>query len=100
MHVLRPHAPRGLPRRDGPRHRVRNYDPVLLHGRAGTKRVYAVDVSKVAEMVKGVVRDNGSENAIMCVYSFLPLHWLTLQHVHSIIRGKMEDIALPDGDGA
>ncbi|KAI0783458.1 protein arginine N-methyltransferase [Abortiporus biennis] len=50
----------------------------LFAARAGAKRVFAVDASDIAEKAEKIVKANGFENVI------------------TVIRGKIEDISLPD----
>ncbi|EKM49814.1 uncharacterized protein PHACADRAFT_131660 [Phanerochaete carnosa HHB-10118-sp] len=50
----------------------------LLAARAGAKRVFAVDASDIAERAEQIVKANG------------------LGHVITVIRGKVENIQLPD----
>ncbi|KAI0698154.1 S-adenosyl-L-methionine-dependent methyltransferase [Cytidiella melzeri] len=50
----------------------------LFAARAGAKRVFAVDASDIAEKAERIVKTNG------------------LDHVIKVIRGKVEDISLPD----
>ncbi|KAL0960565.1 hypothetical protein HGRIS_005602 [Hohenbuehelia grisea] len=51
----------------------------LFAARAGAKRVIAVDASDIAEKAEKIVKANGFEDII------------------TVIRGKVEDITLPDG---
>ncbi|KAF8529315.1 S-adenosyl-L-methionine-dependent methyltransferase [Hysterangium stoloniferum] len=51
----------------------------LFAAQAGAKRVFAVDASDIAEKAESIARANNMENVI------------------TVIRGKIEDIALPDG---
>ncbi|KAF8158442.1 arginine N-methyltransferase 3 [Crassisporium funariophilum] len=51
----------------------------LFAARAGAKRVIAVDASDIAEKAEKIVKANGFENII------------------TVIRGKVEEITLPDG---
>ncbi|KAJ6554983.1 protein arginine N-methyltransferase [Mycena vulgaris] len=51
----------------------------LFAARAGAKRVFAVDASDIAEKAEKIVKANG------------------LDHIITVIRGKVEDITLPDG---
>ncbi|THH29363.1 hypothetical protein EUX98_g4825 [Antrodiella citrinella] len=51
----------------------------LFAARAGAKRVFAVDASDIAEKAERIVKANNFE------------------HVITVIRGKVEDIKLPDG---
>ncbi|KDQ49228.1 hypothetical protein JAAARDRAFT_43018, partial [Jaapia argillacea MUCL 33604] len=51
----------------------------LFAARAGAKRVFAVDASDIAEKAEKIVKDNG------------------LSDVITVIRGKVEDITLPEG---
>ncbi|EPT00251.1 hypothetical protein FOMPIDRAFT_1023851 [Fomitopsis schrenkii] len=51
----------------------------LFAARAGARRVIAVDASPIAEKAKQIVKDNGLEGVV------------------TIIRGRIEDIQLPDG---
>ncbi|KAI0345573.1 S-adenosyl-L-methionine-dependent methyltransferase [Trametopsis cervina] len=50
----------------------------LFAARAGAKRVFAVDASDIAEKAETIVKTNG------------------LDHIITVIRGKVEDITLPD----
>ncbi|KAI0072207.1 S-adenosyl-L-methionine-dependent methyltransferase [Panus rudis PR-1116 ss-1] len=50
----------------------------LFAARAGAKRVFAVDASDIAEKAKRIVKDNNLEGTI------------------TVIKGKVEDIKLPD----
>lgn len=50
----------------------------LFAAKAGAKRVFAVDASDIAERAKEIVKLNGLESVI------------------TVIRGKVEDIKLPD----
>ncbi|KAI0354833.1 S-adenosyl-L-methionine-dependent methyltransferase [Trametes cingulata] len=51
----------------------------LFAAKAGAKRVFAVDASDIAEKAAQIVKDNELDNII------------------TVIRGKVEDIKLPDG---
>ncbi|EPQ54848.1 protein arginine N-methyltransferase [Gloeophyllum trabeum ATCC 11539] len=51
----------------------------LFAARAGAKRVFAVDASKIANKARQIVKDNGYEDVI------------------TVIQGKIEDISLPEG---
>ncbi|KAJ6624377.1 protein arginine N-methyltransferase [Mycena sp. CBHHK59/15] len=51
----------------------------LFAAKSGAKRVFAVDASGIAENAEKIVKVNG------------------LDHVITVIRGKVEDIVLPDG---
>lgn len=51
----------------------------LFAARAGARRVIAVDASQIAEKAEQIVKDNGLENVV------------------TVIRGRVEDIKLPDG---
>ncbi|KAJ6584357.1 S-adenosyl-L-methionine-dependent methyltransferase [Mycena capillaripes] len=51
----------------------------LFAARSGAKRVFAVDASDIAEKAEKIVKANG------------------LDHIITVIRGKVEDITLPDG---
>jgi protein arginine N-methyltransferase 3 len=51
----------------------------LFAARSGAKRVFAVDASDIAEKAEKIVKANGLDNII------------------TVIRGKVEDITLPDG---
>lgn len=51
----------------------------LFAARGGAKRVIAVDASDIAEKAEKIVKDNG------------------LEHIITVIRGKVEDVTLPDG---
>ncbi|KAJ7465038.1 protein arginine N-methyltransferase [Mycena latifolia] len=51
----------------------------LFAARSGAKRVFAVDASDIAEKAEKIVKTNG------------------LDHIITVIRGKVEDIVLPDG---
>ncbi|KAF8121227.1 S-adenosyl-L-methionine-dependent methyltransferase [Boletus edulis] len=51
----------------------------LFAAKSGAKHVYAVDASGIAEKAEKIVRENG------------------LQDVVTVIRGKVEEIRLPDG---
>ncbi|TFK40493.1 protein arginine N-methyltransferase [Crucibulum laeve] len=51
----------------------------LFAARSGAKRVFAVDASDIAEKAEKIVKANGFEDVI------------------TVIRGKVEDITLPDG---
>ncbi|GJE92599.1 methyltransferase domain-containing protein [Phanerochaete sordida] len=51
----------------------------LFAARAGAKRVFAVDASDIADKAQQIVKANGFE------------------HVITVVRGKVEDITLPDG---
>ncbi|KAJ7205187.1 protein arginine N-methyltransferase [Mycena pura] len=51
----------------------------LVAARAGAKRVFAVDASDIAEKAERIVKANGLEDTI------------------TVVRGKVEDITLPDG---
>ncbi|KZT28706.1 S-adenosyl-L-methionine-dependent methyltransferase [Neolentinus lepideus HHB14362 ss-1] len=50
----------------------------LFAARAGAKRVFAVDASKIADKARQIVKDNGYEDVV------------------TVIQGKVEDIKLPD----
>ncbi|KAH9850155.1 S-adenosyl-L-methionine-dependent methyltransferase [Lenzites betulinus] len=51
----------------------------LFAAKAGAKRVFAIDASDIAEKATQIVKDNELDNVI------------------TVIRGKVEDIKLPDG---
>ncbi|KAH9925083.1 protein arginine N-methyltransferase [Amylocystis lapponica] len=51
----------------------------LLAARAGAKRVFAVDASDIADKARQIVKDN------------------KLEHVITVIRGKIEEVSLPEG---
>jgi protein arginine N-methyltransferase 3 len=51
----------------------------LFAARSGAKRVFAVDASDIAEKAEKIVKANA------------------LEHVITVIRGKVEEIVLPDG---
>ena len=51
----------------------------LFAARAGARRVIAVDASPIAEKARQIVKDNGLEGTI------------------TVVRGRVEDIKLPDG---
>ncbi|KII88239.1 hypothetical protein PLICRDRAFT_161146 [Plicaturopsis crispa FD-325 SS-3] len=51
----------------------------LFAAKSGAKRVFAIDASDIAEKADAIVKINGLENVI------------------TVIRGKVEDIKLPDG---
>lgn len=51
----------------------------LFAARAGAKRVFAVDASDIAEKAEKIVKANGLANII------------------TVIRGKVEEVSLPDG---
>ncbi|KAI0693848.1 protein arginine N-methyltransferase [Cerioporus squamosus] len=51
----------------------------LFAAKAGAKRVFAIDASDIAEKAQQIVKDNELDNVI------------------TVIRGKVEDIKLPDG---
>lgn len=51
----------------------------LFAARAGAKRVFAVDASDIAEKAEKIIKANGADNVI------------------TVIRGKVEQISLPEG---
>lgn len=51
----------------------------LFAARAGAKKVIAVDASDIAEKAEKIVKENGMDGVV------------------TVVRGKVEDIVLPDG---
>jgi protein arginine N-methyltransferase 3 len=68
----------------------------LFAARAGAKRVIAVDASDIAEKASKIVKDNGLDHIITYVYLNYPRNPRSSTHSR-VLRGKVEDIALPDG---
>lgn len=68
----------------------------LFAAQAGAKRVFAVDASDIAERAERIVQANNFQNVI----TFVILFHLNFPRWHSfsyrVIRGKVEDITLPD----
>ena len=82
----------------------------MFAARSGAKRVYAVEASDIAKRAEEIIKDNGHDDVITYVLytSFkqkpqpalwLVVHGRTLTGIRitsRVIRGKVEDIALPD----
>lgn len=71
----------------------------LFAAKSGAKHVYAIEASEIAEKAAKIVQQNGLENVVTYVLCFelLSSSHLTLVGNSSVIRGKAEEITLPDG---
>lgn len=67
----------------------------LFAAKSGAKRVIAVDASDIAEQAAKIVKANGLDEVITSVFC-LQLVINLLKSIRSVIRGKIEEITLPD----
>lgn len=70
----------------------------LFAAKSGAKHVYAVEASDIAEKAEKIVQQNGLENVVTCVrcLELLLSCRLIFAGNPSVIRGKVEEITLPD----
>ena len=70
----------------------------LFAAKAGAKRVFAIDASDIAEKAEQIIKANELDSVITCVTSECSsvLEGTELAH-DRVIRGKVEDIKLPEG---
>ena len=82
----------------------------MFAARSGAKRVYAVDASDIVKRAEEIIKDNGHEDVITYVPpSLFPTQSesrsfrrrkatnVGFKNTSRVIRGKVEDITLPDG---
>jgi type I protein arginine methyltransferase len=66
----------------------------LFAARSGAKRVIAVDASDIAERAEKIIKANGFDHVI--TYAVASFYFCVMLTVYSVVRGKVEQIQLPD----
>ena len=68
----------------------------MFAAQSGAKKVYAVDASAVAHKAERNIKANGLSEIITFVLIPLRVCTLLTDAVHRVIKGKIEDIELPE----